>query len=172
MLRMRDTIVWGYLMSSPKEGGTVEVPEWYVRGLDPPGRKRGNSSETPGSSCSSSPRPMPSAWHLLQGPHHLLQHLPDTCDFLDMLAGLQEEPDVMPDGRPNLPERKAAAGLFRWGPPLCSAAPATCGLVEGLLHSTVVEGLLHSTVHWQLCAVRWQGSGSIKGSLRSVRQAP
>lgn len=115
MLRMRDTIVWGYLMSSPKEGGRVEVPEWYVRGLDPPGRKRGSTSGSTSDSCSSSPRPMPAAWHLLHGPPHLLQRLPDTCDFLDTLAGLEQEPGVRQDGTPNLPERKAAAGLFRCG---------------------------------------------------------
>jgi hypothetical protein len=112
MLRMRDTIVWGYLMSSPREAA-VEVPEWYVRGLDPPSRRRASSSDTLASSEAGSPRG-PGPWQVVEGPRHLPPRLPDTDDFLDTLAGLADEPEVLPDGRPNLPERKAAAGLFRW----------------------------------------------------------
>jgi hypothetical protein len=113
MLRMRDTIVWGYLMSSPREG-SVEVPEWYVRGLDPPSRRRASSSSLLAGSEGSSPRGL-GPWQVLEGPRQLLPRLPDTADFLDTLAGLAGEPEVLPDGRPNLPERKAAAGLFRCG---------------------------------------------------------
>ena len=32
--RLRDTIVFGYLMQTPKDG-RVDVPEWYVNGLEP-----------------------------------------------------------------------------------------------------------------------------------------
>jgi hypothetical protein len=32
--RLRDTIVFGYLMQTPKHT-RVEVPEWYINGLEP-----------------------------------------------------------------------------------------------------------------------------------------
>eukprot|EP00775_Hariotina_reticulata_P002039 gene2039-2361_t len=90
MTHLRDTVVFGYLMATPKNG-RVDVPDWYVNGADP-NRRLGSYRNlvevikaTPGAPGI---QPLLHDWHLLEGDEKLLQHLPDTLDFLQLLRQL------------------------------------------------------------------------------------
>ncbi|KAK9803166.1 hypothetical protein WJX72_006956 [[Myrmecia] bisecta] len=129
-VRLRDAIVWGYMMQRHSARATVEVPEWYTRGHLPPGL----------TSPSASPCPSPSPLHqsspsrlgtATPGPFHVtaataagfsvlagqeaLGRCPDTLDFLQTLARLRSHAEASSsDAHAALPEFRAATRLFNW----------------------------------------------------------
>lgn len=147
--RLRDTIVWGYLLQTAR-GNSLEVPEWYVCGREP--SRRGSSlSDGPLGSLSRM-RLILEDWEVREGSPSVLDHASDLFDFLTLLANLDNNPPPaggsparpaagdLPEinglklegagthppsqpssapstsrpATPELPERRASRGLFRW----------------------------------------------------------
>ncbi|KAA6425950.1 MAG: Arabinose kinase isoform 1 [Trebouxia sp. A1-2] len=110
--RLRDAIVFGYMMQRHRARGKVEVPEWYV-----PGAVRATSPETPQVSAAvqastAATQEVLAAFDITHGKENLDQ-CPDTAAFLSMLHHLDDPVDEDADP-PELPERLAAKSLFRW----------------------------------------------------------
>ncbi|KAL0052129.1 hypothetical protein WJX82_008344 [Trebouxia sp. C0006] len=110
--RLRDAIVFGYMMQRHRARGKVEVPEWYV-----PGAVRATSPETPRVSAavqasSAATQEALAAFDITHGKENL-DRCADTAAFLSMLHHLDDPVDEKADP-PELPERLAAKSLFRW----------------------------------------------------------
>ncbi|KAK9833328.1 hypothetical protein WJX81_006760, partial [Elliptochloris bilobata] len=152
-VRLRDAIVWGYMMHRHNERDKVEVPDWYTRGLPPSAvpqpsalardlaelSQRSASSAEPGvrmpSPCGT-PRGPPlqlEHWRLLEG-GEALPVCRDSVEFLHTLA-LLDEPRP-PDGAApsaEVPELRAARGLFRWDDDvIVTRAPGRLDVMGGI----------------------------------------
>ncbi|WIA12875.1 hypothetical protein OEZ85_006496 [Tetradesmus obliquus] len=159
MTRLRDTVVFGYLMATPKHG-RVDVPDWYVNGADP-NRRLGsfrNLADVAGSIPGASLDPLLKDWRVVEGDSRVLPHMPDTVAFLQLLRQLDsphaEEQRGSGGGSDSsstagaaaaaadgagaaaemeLPEFRAARGLFRWDDELVvTRAPGRLDVMGGI----------------------------------------
>ncbi|KAI8470791.1 MAG: Transglutaminase-like superfamily-domain-containing protein [Monoraphidium minutum] len=94
--RLRDTVVFGYLMASANKQQRVDVPEWYVRGSDPNRRLASNRCVMDG--LGEATRQLLAAWELRQGSLDDVTQLPDTLEFLQLLASLDDPPPATASG--------------------------------------------------------------------------
>ncbi|KAL3147999.1 hypothetical protein ABBQ38_014294 [Trebouxia sp. C0009 RCD-2024] len=129
--RLRDAIVFGYMMQRHRARGKVEVPEWYV-----PGAVRAASPERPRvtaavQAAQAAAQEVAAAFDITLGKENLAM-CPDTVEFLSMLHHLDDE--VAKDADPpELPERQAARSLFRWEDEVIVArAPGRLDVMGGI----------------------------------------
>uniref|UniRef100_A0A383W3L1 L-arabinokinase n=1 Tax=Tetradesmus obliquus TaxID=3088 RepID=A0A383W3L1_TETOB len=157
MTRLRDTVVFGYLMATPKHG-RVDVPDWYVNGADP-NRRLGsfrNLADVAGSTPGASLDPLLKDWRVIEGDSRVLPHMPDTVAFLQLLrqldsphaeeqrgsgggsdssstAGAAAADGAEAAAEMELPEFRAARGLFRWDDELVvTRAPGRLDVMGGI----------------------------------------
>ncbi|GAB4816629.1 hypothetical protein N2152v2_003675 [Parachlorella kessleri] len=107
--RLRDTIVWGYMMQRHAARDKVEVPEWYTLGQLPP-----TTPETAPAIAASQEghaEVQVARFSVVEASCNVAS-FPDTLAFLSLLSHLDDPPAA--EGALELPERRAARGLFSW----------------------------------------------------------
>ncbi|BDA43718.1 probable galactokinase at C-terminar half [Coccomyxa sp. Obi] len=213
-VRLRDAIVWGYMMQrhdnrakACRTAPVVEVPEWYTAGQMPPSRdmssferdmaalqlQREAASENGGDPAHMLPQPpCLEHWDIVSG-GDCLADCSDTVDFLYELVQLDEvaapsgsDSDSSPSRPSNeLPERRAARGLFRWNDDIIvTRAPGRLDVMGGIADysgSLVLQLPLAQACHvavqthplplqrvWRHMQSRHEAAGGPKAALRVV----
>jgi hypothetical protein len=88
----------------------VEIPEWYSRGQIPNPEPPPDSGKPPHRTSSEPPL----HFSVLEGQAGVLDQCEDSLAFLELLGSLHGRPGGISGSLQDVPERKAARGLFRF----------------------------------------------------------
>eukprot|EP00884_Botryococcus_braunii_P005960 jgi/Botrbrau1/15365/Bobra.0304s0006.1 len=190
--RLRDAIVWGYMMQRHKDQKKVEVPDWYTNESQPMGTPIMGSSPQ---DVQLLEPPPDTNFEILHGVA-ALSASPDTHKFLRMLAGFADDSgpdagDFVRDGprdsssREELPEYRAARCLFSWEEDIyVTRAPGRLDVMGGIADysgSLVLQMPIAEACHvacqvqpthkqrlWRHTLARQAGKGGPQPALRIV----